>query len=70
MSTTAEDENGVETVIPMPVLWDGENLKAPTGFVPHSWHVARDVEQFFDEDLFFIDRDTVDFTYGNIVVIP
>ena len=70
MSTTAEDENGVETVIPMTVLWDGENLKAPTGFFPHSWHVARDVEQFFDEDLFFIDRDTVDFTYGNIVVIP
>ena len=54
----------------MPVLWDGEKLKAPTGFVPRSWHVARDVEQFFDEDLSFYDGSTGDFTYGDVVVIP
>ena len=70
ISATVEDENGVETEVPMPVLWDGEKLKAPTGFVPRSWHVARDVEQFFDEDLSFYDGSTGDFTYGDVVVIP
>ena len=70
MSSTVEDENGAETTIPMPVLREGNKVMAPTGFVPHSWHVARDVEQFFDEDQFFSDSETVDFTYGDVVVIP
>ncbi len=70
MSSTVEDENGAETTIPMPVLREGDKVMAPTGFVPHSWHVARDVEQFFEEDLPFYEEGTPDFTYGDVVVIP
>ena len=64
MSATVEDESGAETVFPLPVLWDGETLAACTAFVPDSWYIRSQA------DLRFSFPDPVEFTYGDIIVLP